>query len=194
VNSRVELAQANKIMQQRINETLMRSGITIVDPATAFISYDAKIGQDTTIYPFTVIEKNVKIGSHCMIGPFIRLRKGTILRDKVTAGNFLEISRSVVGFHTQAKHFGFIGDSRIGEFANIGAGTVTANYDGKNKNKTVIKDKAFIGCDTVLIAPVCIGKNARTGAGAVVTRFTNVKSGETVAGVPARPLVKSQKR
>ncbi|MDD5730508.1 MAG: NTP transferase domain-containing protein [Candidatus Omnitrophica bacterium] len=191
VNSRVELASANKIMQQRINEKLMKSGVTIIDPATAFISFDAKIGADTTIYPFTVIENNVKIGKQCMVGPFIRLRKGTVLKDQVTAGNFLEISRSKLGYKTTAKHFGFLGDCRIGSSVNVGAGTVSANYDGKNKNITVIKDRAFIGSDSVLVAPVRIGKNARTGAGSVVTRNKNIPDGTTVVGVPARPIKRS---
>ena len=190
VNSRVDLSKANKIMQQRINEEFMKQGVTIIDPATAFISFDAKIGQDTVIYPFTVIEKNVTIGRCCSIGPFIRLRSGAKLKEKVTVGNFLEISRSELGPRAVAKHFGFIGDTKIGSFVNVGAGTVTANYDGKNKNITVIEDNAFIGSDTVLVAPVKIGKGARTGAGSVVTRFTHVPAGTTVVGVPARPLKK----
>lgn len=191
VNSRLDLSKAQGLMQRRINERLMLSGITMVDPKTVFASFDARIGEDTVIYPFTVIEKNVTIGANCVIGPFIRVRQGTILKDKVTVGNFLEISRSVIGSKSQAKHFGFIGDSRIGKHVNIGAGTVTANYDGKNKNSTVIRDGAFIGCDTVLIAPVSVGNAAKTGAGSVVTRNTVIKNGLTVAGVPARPLKKN---
>jgi len=106
----------------------------------------------------------------------------------VHIGNFVEIARSRVKRNTSIRHFGYIGDSRIGKMANIGAGTITANFDGKKKNATVIKDKAFIGSDTVLIAPVTIGRNAVTGAGSVVTRNTNVPEGATVVGVPARVL------
>ncbi len=188
INSRVELAQANKIMQRRINDAFMKEGITIVDPDTAFISFGTKIGRDTTIYPFTVIEKNVKIGKQCFIGPFAHLRPGVELQDNVAVGNFIEISRSKLSTKVRAKHFGFIGDALIGQSVNIGAGTVTANYDGKNKNKTIIKDKAFIGSDTVLVAPICIGRGARTGAGSVVTKGRNVPDNAVVVGVPARQI------
>ncbi len=188
INSRVELAQANKIMQRRINDAFMKEGVTIVDPDTAFISFGTKIGRDTTIYPFTVIEKNVKIGEQCFIGPFAHLRPGVELQDNVAVGNFIEISRSKLSSKTRAKHFGFIGDALIGQSVNIGAGTVTANYDGKNKNKTIIKDNAFIGSDTVLVAPVCIGKGAKTGAGSVVTKGRNVPDNAVVVGVPARQI------
>ncbi|MFA6216501.1 MAG: NTP transferase domain-containing protein [Candidatus Omnitrophota bacterium] len=188
VNSRLELSKAQKIMQQRINEEFMKAGVSIIDPDSAFISYGVKIGQDTTIYPFTVIEKNVKIGKSCKVGPFARLREGTVLNDEVVIGNFLEISRSALGSKTLAKHFSYIGDCRIGKSVNIGAGTVTANYDGTHKNITVIEDGAFIGSDTVLIAPVRIGKAAKTGAGSVVRRNHHVAAGQTVVGVPAQPL------
>jgi bifunctional UDP-N-acetylglucosamine pyrophosphorylase/glucosamine-1-phosphate N-acetyltransferase len=190
INSRSELAQANKVMQRRIQELWMEKGVTIVDPDTTFISYGVKIGQDTTIYPFTVIEKDVKIGLRCNIGPFAHLRPATRLDDNVSVGNFIEISRSRLASKTRAKHFGFIGDSKIGSFVNIGAGTVTANYDGKNKNITQIGDRAFIGSDTVLVAPVKIGKGAKTGAGCVVTRGKNVADNAIVVGVPAKPLKK----
>jgi bifunctional UDP-N-acetylglucosamine pyrophosphorylase/glucosamine-1-phosphate N-acetyltransferase len=191
INSRKDLAKANKIMQQRINEELMREGITIVDPDSTFISYATKIGKNTTIYPFTVIEKGVKIGKRCSVGPFAHLREGTVLSDDVKIGNFIEIVRSRLAPNTRAKHFGYIGDSRIGRKVNVGAGTVTANFDGKKKNITVIGDKAFIGSDTVLVAPVKIGKLAITGAGAVVVKNKNVPDRTTVVGVPARPLKKA---
>ena len=191
INSRVELAGANRIMQARINEVLMKEGITIVDPGSAFISYDAEIGRDTVIYPFTVIESGVKIGRRCFIGPFAHLREGTSLGDDVIAGNFLEIVRSRLSAKTLAKHFSYIGDAHIGRLVNIGAGTVTANFDGRNKNITRIEDKAFIGSDTVLVAPVKIGKSARTGAGSIVLKNKNVPGGSTVAGVPAKLIKKS---
>ena len=190
INSRRDLAQVNKIMQRRIHQQWLERGVTIVDPETTFIGYRAKIGQDTVIYPFTVIESSVKIGRHCQIGPFAHLRQDTKLEDEVAVGNFLEIARSQIASRTLLKHFGYIGDSKIGKQVNIGAGTVTANFDGKRKNITLIKDKAFIGSDTVLIAPVRIGKAARTGAGAVVARNKDVPDRTTVVGVPARPLKK----
>ncbi len=186
INSRQGLTQANRIMQKRINEDLMQKGITIVDPDSTFIGYGTKIGQDTTIYPFTVIERDVKIGKRCFIGPFAHLREGTVIGDDVVAGNFLETVRSKISSKTLAKHFCYLGDSRIGSQVNIGAGTVTANFDGRKKNITVIKDKAFIGSDTVLVAPVKVGKAAKTGAGAVVLGDVGDKS--TVIGVPAKPL------
>lgn len=186
INSRVELAKANGIMQARINEKLMLEGVSIVDSSSAFISYGVKIGRDSVIYPFTVIESSVKIGKRCSVGPFARLRAGTILEDDVVLGNFIETARSHVGRKTWAKHFSYLGDSKIGKEANIGAGTVIANFDGRNKNFTVIKDKALIGSDTVLVAPVTVGRGAVTGAGSVVTR--NVADNTIVVGVPARVL------
>jgi bifunctional UDP-N-acetylglucosamine pyrophosphorylase/glucosamine-1-phosphate N-acetyltransferase len=188
INSRQDLAIANRIMQKRINEDLMQKGITIVDPDSTFIGYGTKIGQDTTIYPFTVIERDVKIGKRCFIGPFAHLREGTVIEDNVVAGNFLETVRSKISSKTLAKHFCYLGDSRIGSQVNIGAGTVTANFDGRKKNITVIKNKAFIGSDTVLVAPVKVGKAAKTGAGAVVCKHKNVPDRTVVVGVPARPL------
>jgi bifunctional UDP-N-acetylglucosamine pyrophosphorylase/glucosamine-1-phosphate N-acetyltransferase len=190
INSRSELATANAIMQKRLNEDYMKTGITIVDPVTVFISYGTQIGEDTTIYPFTVIERNVKIGKRCKIGPFAHIRPGTEIKDDVGVGNFIEIVRSKISSKSKAKHFGYIGDTRIGRFVNIGAGTVTANYDGKSKNKTVIEDHAFIGSDTVIVAPVKIGKRAATGAGSVVVKHRNVSNGTIVAGIPARVLRK----
>lgn len=193
VNSRTELAEADAVMRGRIHEEFMKAGVSVVDPASTFISHGVSIGEDTVIYPFTVIEKNVTIGKHCRIGPFAHLRPGTALADEVTAGNFIEISRSTLGPGSRAKHFGFLGDCRIGRSVNIGAGTVTANYDGKNKNITVIRDGAFIGSDTVIIAPVSVGKSGSTGAGSVVTRGTQVPDGATVVGVPARPISRRRK-
>ncbi len=191
VNSRLELAKANLIMRQRINEKFMKEGITILDPSSTFIDYGVKIGQDTVIYPFTVVEKNVKIGKHCFIGPFAHLRESVTIGDDVTVGNFTEIVRAKVGGKTFIKHFSYIGDTSIGRRVNIGAGTVTANFDGKNKNTILIKDDAFIGSDTVLVAPVKIGKNSKTGAGSIVVKNTNVADGAVVVGVPARPIKRS---
>jgi bifunctional UDP-N-acetylglucosamine pyrophosphorylase/glucosamine-1-phosphate N-acetyltransferase len=190
INSRQDLALANSIMQKRINEDLMQSGVTIVDPNSTFISYAAKIGKDTVIYPFTAIERNVKIGRRCSIGPFAHLREDTQLEDDVAVGNFSEIVRSKIGAKTRSKHFCYLGDSQIGRNVNIGAGSVTANFDGKNKNITIIKDGAFIGSDSVLVAPVKIGKCAVTGAGSVVLKNKNVADKTIVAGVPARILKK----
>jgi N-acetylglucosamine-1-phosphate uridyltransferase (contains nucleotidyltransferase and I-patch acetyltransferase domains) len=188
VNSRVELAQASNIMKNRIMERLMASGVTIQDPATTTIYPDVKIGRDTVIYPNTIIESDVRIGSGCHIGPFARLRGGTRIGDKSEVGNFVELVRSKVAESTKIKHHTYLGDATVGKNVNIGAGTITANYDGKNKNKTIIGDGAFVGVGAILIAPVKIGKKALVGAGAVILRGTVVKDGATVVGVPAKIL------
>jgi len=192
VNSRVDLARVNKIMQRRINEKFMQDGVGIIDPESTFIDYGAKIGLDTVIYPFTVIERGVKIGKRCQVGPFAHLREGTTIADDVTAGNFLEIVRSNISANTLIKHFSYVGDSRVGKGVNIGAGCVTANFDGDKKNITTIKDKAFIGSDTILVAPVKIGRKAVVGAGSVVLKNSHVADGVSVAGVPAR-IIKNDK-
>ncbi|MFA4888349.1 MAG: NTP transferase domain-containing protein [Candidatus Omnitrophota bacterium] len=192
INARPDLAKANNLMQQRINDGYMRKGVTIIDPATTLIAFGAKIGRDSLIYPFTVIASDVIIGKHCSIGPFAHLREGTRLEDGVLLGNFVEVVRSKISRNTWAKHFSYIGDSRIGRQVNIGAGTVTANFDGVKKHLTVIKDNAFIGSDTVLVAPVNIGRKATTGAGAVVLAGSKVKDNTVVAGIPAKLLAKKR--
>lgn len=188
INSRQDLSRANKIMQSRINENIMKQGVSLIDCDSTFINFGARIGQDTVIYPFTVIEKGVKIGKRCSIGPFAHLREGTIVQDDCIVGNFIEIVRSRIGSKTLVKHFGYLGDSQLGRSVNIGAGAVTANFDGKGKHVSVIKDNAFIGSDTVLVSPVRIGKSAKTGAGSVVVRNSNVADKTVVVGVPARIL------
>jgi len=177
-------------MHQRINEKFMLSGVSIVDPDSTFISYDVKIGLDSVIYPFKVIDRDVTIGKRCFIGPFAHLRSGSRLSDEVTAGNFLEVVRAKIGANTFVKHFSYLGDSVIGAGVNIGAGTITANFDGLNKRETVIKDKAMIGSDTILVAPVKVGKQAITGAGSVI--INNVPDKRIAVGVPARILKKGK--
>jgi bifunctional UDP-N-acetylglucosamine pyrophosphorylase / glucosamine-1-phosphate N-acetyltransferase len=193
VNTRAELAKAESVMRKRISDKIMDSGVTIIDPANTYIASGTKIGKDTIIYPYTFIENDVKIGANCSIGPFARLRPGTIVEDNVGIGNFAETVRSSIGQGTKVRHQCYIGDTVIGKNVNIGAGTIVANYDGKEKHKTVIEDNAFIGTGTILIAPVKIGKGAVTGAGSVVTRNKNVPAGKTVIGIPARLLNKKGK-
>jgi len=190
INTRVELAKANYIMQRRINDKFMQDGVTIVDPDSTFINFGTKIGMDTVIYPFTVIERDVKIGKRCLVGPFAHLREAVRLGNDVTAGNFIEMVRAKIGAKTFVKHFSYIGDSSVGASVNIGAGTVTANFDGLKKNYTIIKDKVNIGSDTVIVAPVRIGKSAVTGAGSVITK--NIPDNAVVAGIPARILRKKR--
>jgi len=194
VNSKEDLQMVNEIMRRRITQNYIAKGVNIIDPQSTFINGDVIIGENSVIYPFTIIESNVKIGSNCKVGPFCHLRPGTIIEDEAEVGNFLEIVRSRIQKGTKAKHFGYLGDSNIGKLVNIGAGTVTANYDGKQKNTTKIKDKAFIGSDTVLVAPVSIGKSAVTGAGSIVIKNTVVSDKATIAGIPAKVLKPSKSK
>jgi len=219
VNNRIHFAEVEKIMRKRVNEELMLSGVTMIDPERISIEPGIEIGQDTIIYPDTYIKGNTTIGKNCEIGPetiiqdstigddctilksvlegavledhvemgpFCRLRKGAHLGSHVHMGNFGEVKQSHLGDGTKMGHFSYIGDAEIGEDVNIGAGTITCNYDGERKNKTVIGAGTFIGSDTMLVAPLTIGKNAVTGAGAVVTK--NVNDGEKVVGVPAHVI------
>ena len=194
VNTRAELGKAELVMRKRIIDRIMDGGVTVIDPDNTYIEHGVEIKGDTVIYPYTFIENNVKIGSNCSIGPFARLRPGTIIEDRVGIGNFVEIVRSSVGQETKIRHQCYIGDTIIGKNVNIGAGTIVANYDGKEKHKTIIEDNAFIGTGTILIAPVKIGKGAVTGAGSVVTRNKNVPAGKTVVGIPAKLLNKIKKK
>lgn len=189
INSREELALTEKIMQKRIKEALIKSGVTIVDPANTYIEAEVKIGQDTIIQPFTVIRTGVTIGRFCEVGPFAQLRLGTVLEDHAEVGNFTEVKKSRLGKYSKAKHLSYLGDTLVGSDVNIGAGTITANYDGYRKHQTVIGNGASTGSGTVLVAPVRLGKKAITGAGAVVAKGKDVPPGTTVVGIPARPLV-----
>jgi bifunctional UDP-N-acetylglucosamine pyrophosphorylase/glucosamine-1-phosphate N-acetyltransferase len=166
----------------------MQRNVSIPDVKTTFINHNVLIGKETVIYPFTVIDSGVKIGANCSIGPFCHLREGSVIKDNAVIGNFTETVRSIVAEGTRCKHLSYLGDTSVGKGVNIGAGTVIANFDGENKNKTIIKDKAFIGCDTVIVAPSTIGKGAITGAGAVITKNSHIKDNSVVVGVPAKPL------
>lgn len=190
VNSRKDLAEMNKEVFLKNADFHMEKGVSVVSPETTFIENDVKIGKDTVIQPSTYIESGVKIGKKCQIGPFAKIREGSNIKDGAVIGSFVEIVRAEVGEASVIKHLSYIGDAKIGKQVNIGAGTITANYDGRKKNRTVIKDKSFIGCDTVLIAPVTVGRAAKTGAGSVIPGGKNVRDGETVAGVPAKLIRK----
>jgi len=188
INSRSDLAMANKTINRKKIERLMASGVTVVDPDTTHVAETATVGKDTVVFPHTVIEDDVKIAANCRIGPFARLRPGTRLSRDVEIGNFVEICRTRIGEGTKVKHHTYLGDTTVGRNANIGAGVITANYDGRKKHRTFIGDNASIGVGVSLVAPVRIGKSARVGAGSVVTKNKNVAAGKTVAGVPAKPL------
>ena len=207
VKDRVRLATATRIMQKRILDRLMVEGVTIVDPDSTFIDGTVAIGQDTVIEPFSVIKGDTSIGNECRIGPhvhiedarigdrsdcgpFVNIRPGTEIAEDVHIGSFAELVRTKVGKNSRVPHVSYLGDTDLGADANIGAGTITANFDGAHKNRTEIGDGAFVGVDTMLVAPVKLGKGARTGAGSVVTK--DVPDGATAVGVPARVIRKKQ--
>ena len=186
VNDRVDLAAVEVLMQGHLRERAMRGGATLQAPASVFFAYDTVIGQDVTIganvvfAPGVVVEdrvqirpfchlEGVKIGAGAAIGPFARLRPGTILGNGVHIGNFVELKNTQVGAGSKINHLSYIGDAEIGASANIGAGTITCNYDGFRKHQTVIGDGAFIGSNTALVAPVEVGHGAFIGAGSVIT-------------------------
>jgi bifunctional UDP-N-acetylglucosamine pyrophosphorylase/glucosamine-1-phosphate N-acetyltransferase len=193
VNTREDLAQAQAIIRQRILSKHMLSGVTVIDPLTTFIEAGVIIGRDTVIYPMTIIHSDVRIGKNCSIGPMARLRPGTRISDGVEIGNFTEVSRTTIGPGVFQKHFSFLGDATVGQGANIGAGVVTANFDGVNKNKTSIGPRAFIGSDAILVAPNKIGAGAIVGAGSVVAKGKNIPAGMLAVGVPARVIKKINK-
>lgn len=172
INSRINLAQATKYLNERVLTKLMTEGVTIVDPASTWISADTQIGQDTIVYPATYIEGKNKIGKNCKIGPCAHLRGGVEVADNVKLGNFVEVKKSKISSNTNVGHLSYIGDSELGEHVNIGAGTITANYNPitKAKSKTVIKDHVKIGSNTVLVAPVTVDEGANIGALSVITK------------------------
>lgn len=189
INTYEELVKVNEVVRRNIISNLIRDGVEVISPELVYIENNVEIGEHTIIYPFTVIEAGVKIGKHCKVGPFSHLRGNTIIKDYAEIGNFVEIKSSLIGRFTKAKHLSYLGDATIGKEVNIGAGTITANYDGKNKNKTIIEDKAFTGVNTVFVAPVRMGKGAKTGAGSVVLKNRDIKPYDVVAGVPARSIL-----
>jgi bifunctional UDP-N-acetylglucosamine pyrophosphorylase/glucosamine-1-phosphate N-acetyltransferase len=186
-----DIISGNRERMERILH-FIRQGVMIVDPLTTYIDAGVKIGEGTVIHPFTVIEKRVRIGKDCCIGPFARIRSGSTLKDRVGIGNFVEVVRSTVSEGSKAKHLTYLGDTFVESKVNIGAGTIIANYDGKRKCRTRIKQGAFIGSGSILVAPVKIGKCGVTGAGAVVTKHKHVPDGCVVVGVPARILKKKK--
>jgi bifunctional UDP-N-acetylglucosamine pyrophosphorylase / glucosamine-1-phosphate N-acetyltransferase len=202
INTRADLAQVQELARREILNRHMLAGVTISDPSSTFVDVDVKIGEDTTIEPFSFLKGQVEIGagctigpmttltdcmlgdgvsvvhSHldacevldgCTIGPFTRIRPGTKLHERAKAGSFVEIKNSEVGAGAKVPHLSYVGDAEVGEGANLGASTITANYDGRRKHRTVIGKNAHTGIHTSLVAPVTVGDEAYTGAGSVVT-------------------------
>ncbi|MBI0581124.1 bifunctional UDP-N-acetylglucosamine diphosphorylase/glucosamine-1-phosphate N-acetyltransferase GlmU [Neobacillus cucumis] len=202
VNDRIALSTAERIMRNRINEDHMRNGVTLIDPDNTYIETDVQIGQDTVIYPGTILKGRTIIGSDCQIGPhseidtceigngtvirqsaankssiganvnigpFAHIRPDSAIQDEVKIGNFVEIKKAVFGKGSKASHLSYIGDAEVGNNVNIGCGSITVNYDGKNKYLTKIEDDVFVGCNSNLVAPVTVGKGAYVAAGSTIT-------------------------
>ena len=186
-----------QINSQKLQDTLrkkfLKSGVKMSGPETIFFSNDTKIGKRVIIEPYVVIGSKVKIGNNVVIksfshlenckiensveiGPYARIRPGTTLKKGSRVGNFVEIKKSTLGMKSKVNHLSYIGDSTIGKSVNVGAGTITCNYDGIKKNKTIIKDNAFVGSNSALVAPITIGKNSVVGAGSVITKNVNNKT------------------
>ena len=180
-------------IQNKLRNKFLASGVKMLGPETIFFSSDTKIGKNVTIEPYVVIGKNVKIGNNVVIksfshlesckvenkveiGPYARIRPDTILKEGSKIGNFVEIKKSTVGKKSKVNHLSYIGDSEIGKSVNIGAGTITCNYDGVKKSKTKIKDKVFVGSNSSLVAPLTLEEESIIGAGSVITKSVKKKS------------------
>jgi bifunctional UDP-N-acetylglucosamine pyrophosphorylase/glucosamine-1-phosphate N-acetyltransferase len=186
VNSRVELASAEAIFQDKARHDAMINGATLVDPTTVWFAFDTHLGRDVLVEQNVVFgpEVTVESGAHirafshlegchisqnCVVGPYARLRPGAELADGSKVGNFVEVKNAQIGEGAKVNHLSYVGDAEVGDAANIGAGTITCNYDGVFKHKTIIGKRAFIGSNTALVAPVRVGDDALTGSGSVIT-------------------------
>ena len=180
-------------LQDNLRRKFTKQGVKMIDPNTVFFSKDTKIGKNVSIDPYVVIGKkvkiqnnvkifsfshleNAKIENNVRVGPYARLRPGTFLKSGSRVGNFVEVKKSTIGKNSKVNHLSYIGDSQLGRAVNIGAGTITCNYDGVKKSKTNIKDKVFIGSNSSLVAPVTINENSIVGAGSVITKNVKKKS------------------
>ena len=191
-NTKINKANSYRLFQEQLRNKAMLKGVNLIAPETIFLSNDTKFGKNVTVEPYVVIGRNVKIGNSVLIksfshlegaqvennvtiGPYARIRPGTILKSNTKIGNFVETKNSKINSNSKVNHLSYIGDARIGKNSNIGAGTITCNYDGVKKNKTTISDNVFVGSNSSLIAPVKLNKNSIIGAGSVITK--NVKKG-----------------
>ena len=182
-----------KNIQSKLRNKFLKKGVKMIAPETVFFSKNTKIGKNVTIEPYVVIADKVSIGNNVKIlsfshlegvkiennisiGPYARLRPGTILKSGTKVGNFVEVKKSVIGNNSKLNHLSYIGDSKIGKRVNIGAGTITCNYDGIKKSKTIIDDDAFIGSNSSLVAPIKLEKKSVIGAGSVITKKVSKKA------------------
>ena len=195
--------------QRRLRNKFLRSGVKMNGPDTIYFSKDTKIGKNVTIEPYVVFGSKVKIGNNVIIksfshlencklenkvdiGPYARIRPGSVIKEGSRVGNFVEIKKSIIGKKSKVNHLTYIGDANIGKSVNVGAGTITCNFDGVNKSKTTIKDKAFIGSNSSLVAPVTIEQNSIVGAGSVITK--KVKKGSLALTRALQTEIKKYKR
>ena len=186
-NTRGELARLELKIQERLRDTAMKNGATLLDPATTYFSHDTKIGKDVLIEPNVFFGPDVTIGDHChikafshiegatlkkgsVVGPFARLRPGTMLEEGAKIGNFVELKNTTLGQGSKVNHLTYVGDSKVGKGSNIGAGTITCNYDGFDKHKTIIGDGVFVGSNSTLIAPLTLKDGAYIAAGSVIAK------------------------
>ena len=182
----------NKI-QNKLRNKFLKSGVKMSGPDTIFFSEDTKIGKNVTIEPYVVFGKKVRIGNNVIIksfshlesckienkvelGPYARIRPNSVLKEGSRVGNFVEVKKSIIGKNSKVNHLSYVGDSLVGKSVNIGAGTITCNYDGVKKNKTKIKDNVFIGSNSSLVAPITINKDSIVGAGSVITKNVGKKT------------------
>ena len=180
-------------LQNKLRNKFLKSGVKMNGPDTVFFSVDTKVGKNVIIEPYVVLGKNVKIGNNVIIksfshlesckienkvelGPYARIRPNTVIKEGSRVGNFVEIKKSIIGKKSKVNHLSYIGDSEIGKSVNIGAGTITCNYDGIKKSKTKIKDNVFVGSNSSLVAPITIDKQSIIGAGSVITKNVRKKS------------------
>ena len=169
INDRIQLEMLTKVLQMRINTEHMKKGVTIEDVSNTYIYDDVEIGMDTVIHPNTTIKSGVVIGEDCEIGPNAYIREGCKLANKVKVGSFVEIKKAIIGEGSKVPHLSYMGDCEIGEKCNIGCGTITCNYDGLHKSKTIIGNHSFIGSNTNLVAPVTLGDETFVAAGSTIT-------------------------
>jgi len=189
-------------IQAKLRNKFIKLGVKMIGPETIFFSEDTKIGKNVTINPYVVIGIKVKVGNNVIInsfshlenckienkvdiGPYARIRPGTVLKEGSRIGNFVEVKKSIIGKNSKINHLSYIGDSEIGKSVNIGAGTITCNYDGIKKSKTKIKNNVFIGSNSSLIAPITINENSFIGAGSVITKNVRKKSLALTRGTQA---------
>ena len=211
MNTNIKLRKANayRLTQEKLRNKALSKGVNLIAPETIFLSSDTAFGKNVTVEPYVVIGAKVKIGDNAyiksfthiegtkiennvVVGPYARLRPGTILKSNTRIGNFVETKKSIINTNSKVNHLSYIGDTTIGKNSNIGAGTITCNYDGVKKSKTKISDNVFVGSNSSLVAPVKLEKNSIVGAGSVITK--NVKKNSLAITRSAQIEVKNYKR